>query len=101
MLDWLRKLFIGEKGVASTPEVVTPVQPTVSQEEVDKLNKETQKIVEEATKAQEPKPEPKKEWTKAQKPGIKKKPAPKPQSTAATKSRAVKAKTVAKPKTKS
>ena len=105
MLKWLINLFVGEKGVASTPESVTPVHPTVSQEEVDKINQQTQKIAEDATQAQElkPVPEPKqewKDWPKSEKSGIKKKPAAKPQSTAVTKSRAVKAKATTKTKAK-
>ena len=109
MLKWLRNLFVGEKGVASTPEVVTPV-PSVSQERVDQINRETEKVLEEVKAENEKKAEtaPKqewKDWPKSEKPGIQKKTKSKPQSTtatkskpdtAATKSKAVKAR--AKPK---
>jgi len=100
MLKWLRNLFVGEKGVASTPEGVTPV-PSVSQERIEQINRETEKVLKEVKAENEKKADtaPKqewKDWPKTEKPGIQKKAAPKPQSTAATKSKAVKAK--AKPK---
>lgn len=102
MLKWLRNLFVGEKGVASTPETVAPV-PSVSQERVDQINRETEKILEEVKTENEKKAEaaPKqewKDWPKTEKPGIQKKAKPKPQSTTATKSKAVKARAKPKPK---
>lgn len=100
MLKWLRNLFVGEKGVASTPEVITPV-PSVSQERIEQINRETEKVLEEVKAENEKKAEvaPKqewKDWPKSEKPGIQKKSRPKPQSSAATKSKVVRAK--AKPK---
>ena len=91
MLDWLRKLFVGEKGVASTPEVVTPVHPTVSQEEINRINKELEKILDE-TSNKEPIPveEQNKELTKAQESDIKNKQSSEIQSTSAKKSRSKK-----------
>ncbi len=102
MFKWLRNLFVGEKGVASTPEVVTPV-PSVSQERVDQINRETEKVLEEVKAANEQKVEdvPKPEWTdwpKTEQPGIQTKAKPQPQSTTATKSKAVKARANPKPK---
>jgi hypothetical protein len=102
MLKWLRNLFVGEKGVASTPESLTPV-PSVSQERVDQINRETEKVLEEVKAENEKKAEtaPKqewKDWPKSEKPGIQKKTKPKPQSTTATKSKAVKARAKPKPK---
>lgn len=100
MLKWLRNLFVGEKGVASAPETVTPVSG-VSQERVDQINRETEKVLEEVKAENEKNAEvaPKqewKDWPKTEKPGIQKKAKPKPQSTTATKSKVIKAR--AKPK---
>ena len=102
MLKWLRNLFVGEKGVAATPESLTPM-PSVSQERVDQINRETEKVLEEVKAENEKKAEtaPKqewKDWPKSEKPGIQKKAKPKPQSTTATKSKAVKARAKPKPK---
>jgi hypothetical protein len=101
MLKWLRNLFVGEKGVASTPEVVTPV-PSVSQERVEQINRETEKVLEEVKAENEKKVEKKieatskPEWPKATKPGIKKNTSAKTQSTATVKPKAAKSRTKAK-----
>lgn len=100
MFKWLRSLFVGEKGVASTPESLTPIS-SVSPERVEQINRETEKVLEEVKAENEKKAEvaPKqewKDWPKSEKPGIKKRATPKPQTSAATKSKAVKAKS--KPK---
>jgi len=91
MFKWLRNLFVGEKGVASTPEDVTPVHPTVSQEEVNRINKELEKILDE-TSNKEPIPvkEQNKELTKAQESDIKNKQSSEIQSISAKKSRSKK-----------